>query len=296
MTKDLFLLLSDTAAGEDFSTLFPACAPSAVSTGKGWVRIAGLSPNTVNWTAFRAFCEKHGADYAFMDSEKKLNDFSAIFFDMDSTLVQSETLDEIAAYYGLGKECAAITAAAMSGEITDYAASLRARVALLKGKSAEVMDAVARNMRFNPGVEKLIAAAQRLGLKTFVTSSGFSALVEPIVRKLGMSGFCCNVLGIRDGVFTGEVSGLNVPPLNGTILDASGKAAFVAATMQAIGKTPADAICCGDGSNDVQMIRSAGLGVGFRPKAVLRPNCTVSLDHLGFDALLNLFADTRSGE
>lgn len=214
--------------------------------------------------------------------------FKAFFFDMDSTLVTTETLDEMAALCGTGKACAEITAAVMAGTIKNYAESLRARVALLKGRDASVLEAVHADSRFNPGVRELIAALNANGIPSYVLSSGFTALTSRVAQELGLTGYHSNVIGIRDGRFTGEVTG----PNGGPIVDGAGKLAFVEKTMAALGTTAKEAACSGDGSNDVLMVSAAGLGIGFRPKAVLRPHCTLALDQAGFESVLSLFTET----
>ena len=223
-------------------------------------------------------------DAAFVPSNLKLSDFRAIFFDMDSTLCSTETLDEMAELLGVGEACARITHDAMTGKIPDYAASLRARVKLLEGMSAGCIDTVWQSMQTSRGIPELLSAAKAAGLKTFIVSSGFTVLTERMKNKLGMTATCANRIEVLNGRFTGRVFG----PNDETILDAAGKAAFVERTMRAMGLTPKEAICCGDGSNDIRMISAAGLGVGFRPKAVLRPHCAVTLDFVGFEGLLNI--------
>ncbi len=223
-------------------------------------------------------------DTAVVPKGAKLTDFDAVFFDMDSTLCQTETLDEIASILGVGEECARITADAMSGKLPDYAASLRARVALLQGKPADCMEKVYAEMKPNLGVEAFLAHAHALGLKTYIVSSGFTYFTERMKTRLKMTATCANRIEVVDGKFTGRVFG----PVDDTILDASGKAAFVERTMSELGSTPERAITCGDGSNDVKMISLAGLGVGFRPKPVLAQHANVILNHLGFDALIDL--------
>lgn len=229
---------------------------------------------------------------AFVAADLKLTDFGALFFDMDSTLVNSETLDEMADIAGVGEQCAAITAGAMSGRIANYADSLRERVKLLEGHDAESIETVWRNMRLNEGAERLIKTALAAGLKAYIVSSGFTVLTERVKEKLGMTGTCANNIDVCDGRFTGRVCGPTFAPFNGTILDADGKAAFVRQTMSDLGMTPAQSICFGDGSNDVKMLRQAGIGVGFHPKDILRPECTLAVDALGLDCVLNLFSDT----
>lgn len=223
-------------------------------------------------------------DAAFVPWDLKLSQFKALFFDMDSTLCSVETLDAMAEILGVGAECARITDDAMRGKIKDYPASLRARVALLRGMPADCIDEVLARIKPNPGAPELIAAAHAAGLKTFIVSSGFTVVTECMRERLGMSATCANRIEIENGHFTGRVFG----PTDDTILDANGKAAFVARTMASLGATPQEAICCGDGSNDILMLKSAGLAVGFRPKPVLREHCDVTLDVSGFDALLNI--------
>ncbi len=278
----------------------PALTEDAV---KAFVSFFAKSPCEISQTCLRfkdaegidreeleTLAKAHKVDVACVEADIKLSDFDAVFFDMDSTLCSTETLDEIAAILGVGEECARITHDAMTGKIADYAASLKARVALLKDMPADCIDTVYAGMQPNPGVEKFIRVAQSKGLKTYIVSSGFTCLTERMRERLGMTATCANRIEIVEGKFTGSVFG----PVDDTILDASGKAAFVQKTMAELGSSPKRAICCGDGSNDIKMIDLSGFGVGFRPKPILRAYCTVALDTVGFDGLLNLFADTRT--
>ena len=261
-------------------------APEKLSQGADWIRFG--HSRKVDDQKLEALKKEYRLDIATVDAGLKLADFDAVFFDMDSTLCSTETLDEIAAILGVGEECARITHDAMTGKIADYAASLRARVALLKGMPADCIDTVYAGMKPNLGVETFLKALQAGGLKTYIVSSGFTCLTERMRERLSMTATCANRIEIVDGKFTGRVFG----PVDDTILDASGKAAFVQKTMTELASNTHRAICCGDGSNDIKMIDLAGFGVGFRPKPILRPHCSVTLDYVGFDALLNLFADT----
>ena len=261
-------------------------APEKLSQGADWIRFG--HSREVDDQKLEALKKEYRLDIATVDAGLKLADFDAVFFDMDSTLCSTETLDEIAAILGVGEECARITHDAMTGKIADYAASLRARVALLKGMPVDCIDTVYADMKPNLGVETFLKALQARGLKTYIVSSGFTCLTERMRQRLSMTATCANRIEIVDGKFTGRVFG----PVDDTILDASGKAAFVQKTMTELSSNTHRAICCGDGSNDIKMIDLAGFGVGFRPKPILRPHCSVALDYVGFDALLNLFADT----
>ncbi len=253
------------------------------------VRLRGVAP--LEGAALEALREKSraaGLDCVLVPQTLALASFQAAFFDMDSTLVANETLDEMARMLGLGEACAEITHKAMTGEIKDYASSLRARVALLKGLDAHCIDALCSEIELNPGVAQLMPRLQKAGLATYVVSSGFTVVTEVVRRRLAMTGTHSNVIGIENGRFTGGVTG----PDGGAIIDAAGKRAFVEKTMRAMELTPSAAICSGDGSNDVGMVSAAGFGVGFRPKAVLAPHCTMTLNVCGFDALLEAFCDT----
>ncbi len=228
-------------------------------------------------------------DIAVIRRGMRLADFKAAFFDMDSTLTSSETLDEMAEIAGVGDEVARITRSAMEGKIDDYAGSLRRRVALRSGCSAGSLETVWRNMRVNPGAAEFVSRLRGRGLRTYIVSSGFSALAGRRCEKLGMTGFCSNEIIIERGRYTGGMRG--PAAFGGTLLDAEGKLRFVEATMRTLGADPASAICCGDGENDVGMVAAAGLGVGFRPKPLLRPHADATVDVLGFDSLLALFED-----
>ena len=236
-----------------------------------------------------------GVDIAIVPSGIKLADFRAFFFDMDSTFVTSETLDEMACIEGLGKECAAITKAAMDGTLQDYAASLRARVKLLKGRGTDCIDVVWNNMRLFDGLEKLINYVLGKGLLVYIVSSGFTIFTQRIAAKYGLTGACSNIIEIDGNTFTGNVSGPMFAPFNGRILDAAGKAEFVTTIMTKIGATSRQSVCFGDGSNDVKMLSQAGLAIGNHPKPVLRPHCDLALDFMTYDSVLNLFSDFRDG-
>lgn len=248
----------------------------------------GVTTDAVRRIKAQASAERNRLDSLFWARNTSITQYKAFFFDMDSTLVTTETLDEMAELCGTGKACAEITAAAMAGTIKNYAESLRARVALLKGMDASVLDTVKANTRINPGARELIAALNANGIKSYVLSSGFTVCTSVIARELGMTGYHSNVIGIENGRFTGSVTG----PEGGVIVDGAGKLAFAERTVKALGGTMENAACAGDGSNDRLMVSAAGLGIGFRPKAVLKPYCTVSLMTTGFASLLALFKET----
>ncbi|MGL4575611.1 MAG: phosphoserine phosphatase SerB [Burkholderiaceae bacterium] len=211
------------------------------------------------------------------------SDYKLIAFDMDSTLINIESLDEIAAFAGKGKEVAAITEAAMRGEITNYKDSLRRRVAMIAGTPVTVMERVYQErLQLNPGAVELIAAAKKFGWKTMVVSGGFTFFTERIKTRLGLDFAHSNVLAEKDGVLTGE--------LLGEIVDGEGKRMHVAAACKHIGCTMSQAIAVGDGANDLPMMRSAGLSVAYHAKPAVRGEAKVGITQGGLDRLLEVFA------
>jgi phosphoserine phosphatase len=209
--------------------------------------------------------------------------FKLIAFDMDSTLINIESLDEIAAYAGKGAEVASITEAAMRGEITDYKESLRARVAMIAGAPVSLMQRVyEERLQLNPGAEKLVAAAHRFGWKTMIVSGGFDYFAQRIQARLRMDFAHCNRLEEDKGVLTGRVVG--------DIVDGQGKLAHVLHTCTRIGCTPAQAIAVGDGANDLPMMQAVGLSVAYHAKPAVRAQAKIAIEHGGLDRLLEVFA------
>ena len=176
----------------------------AVLTGPGVVRFTDVTPEESVRDAAKAKAAEAHCDSVFTPGELMLASFKAFFFDMDSTLVTTETLDEMAEICGTGEECARITAGTMQGTIKNYAESLRARVALLKDHDAQALETVRAHTKINPGVPELLKALHAHGVKTYVLSSGFTAMTKPLAESLGMTGYHSNVIGIENGLFTGE--------------------------------------------------------------------------------------------
>lgn len=231
-------------------------------------------------------CAQDAIDYAYVAAGAKLSDFRVLAMDMDSTLINIECIDEIADAVGVKPQVAAITEAAMRGEITDFAESLRRRVALLKGVPADALDAVyEQRLRLNPGAETLLAAARRSGLKTLLVSGGFTFFTDRLRTRLGLDAAHSNTLEILDGKLTGRVLG--------EILDAEGKAARLRDCCAAIGADPATAaIAMGDGANDLKMMSAAALSVAYHAKPAVREAATHALSVTGLDGVLNWFEDT----
>ena len=216
----------------------------------------------------------------------RLRDFKLIAFDMDSTLINIECVDEIADAAGRKAEVAAITEAAMRGEITDYKESLRQRVALLKGVTEEQVAQVYRNrLRLNPGAAELVLACKSAGLKVLLVSGGFTYFSDRLRDRLGLDFARSNLLEVEDGRLTGRI----VPQSWGDICDGAMKRETVLRTCSLIGCSPAQAIAMGDGANDLEMMSAVGLSVAYRAKPRVREQAKVAIDMGGLDRLLELF-------
>ena len=214
-----------------------------------------------------------------------LHDFKLIAFDMDSTLINIECVDEIADAAGRKAEVAAITEAAMRGEITDYKESLRQRVALLKGVTVAHMQQVYdQRLQLNPGAAELVAACQAAGLKTLLVSGGFTFFTDRIRDRLGLDFTRSNVLDVQDGVLTGRM----VDQPWGDICDGAEKRRMLLETCAQLGIEPRQAIAMGDGANDLPMMGAAGLSVAYHAKPAVRAQAMVAIDSGGLDRLLEV--------
>ncbi|HXE22234.1 MAG TPA: phosphoserine phosphatase SerB [Rhodoferax sp.] len=215
----------------------------------------------------------------------RLAEFRLIAFDMDSTLINIECVDEIADAAGRKAEVAAITEAAMRGEIADYKESLRRRVALLRGVSVASMEQVyATRLRLNPGAAELVAACKQAGLKLLLVSGGFTFFSDRIRDRLGIDFTRSNVLEVQSGVLTGKM----VDQTWGDICDGSEKRKMLLETCEKLGIAPAQAIAMGDGANDLPMMAAAGLSVAYRAKPRVREQAMVAINSGGLDRLLEL--------
>ena len=215
----------------------------------------------------------------------KLSDFKLIAFDMDSTLINIECVDEIADAVGRKAEVAAITEAAMRGEIADYKQSLRMRVALLKGVSVTSMESVYRErLRLNPGAAKLVAACQQAGMKVLLVSGGFTFFTDRVRDELAIDFTRSNVLEIENGLLTGRM--VNQPW--GDICDGAEKRKMLLQTCADLGISAEQTIAMGDGANDLPMMGAAGLSVAYRAKPQVRAQAMVAINEGGLDRLLEV--------
>jgi phosphoserine phosphatase len=215
----------------------------------------------------------------------RLSDFKLIAFDMDSTLINIECVDEIADAAGRKAEVAAITEAAMRGEITDYKDSLRRRVALLQGVPVTALEQVySQRLRLNPGAETLVQACQAAGLKTLLVSGGFTFFTDRIRDRLRLDAARSNVLEVEAGVLTGRM----VDQPWGDICDGEEKRRTLLATCAEMGISAKQAIAVGDGANDLPMMGVAGLSVAYHAKPRVREQAMVAINEGGLDRLLEV--------
>ena len=215
----------------------------------------------------------------------KLRDFGLIAFDMDSTLINIECIDEIADAVGRKAEVAAITEAAMRGEIVDFKDSLRRRVALLKGVSVASMNEVYRErLKLNPGAAELVGACKAAGMKILLVSGGFTFFTDRIRDQLGIDYTRSNVLEIENGFLTGRL----VDQPWGDICDGEEKRRMLLEICSQLGINPLQAIAVGDGANDLPMMGAAGLSIAFHAKPKVREQAMVAINEGGLDRLLEL--------
>lgn len=227
-------------------------------------------------------CEALDLDYAFLDEIRPFRQCKVLAMDMDSTLINIECIDEIADMAGRKAQVAAITEAAMRGEITDFSESLRRRVALLEGVSEQALEQVyEERLRLNAGAERLIQTAKQARLKTMLVSGGFTFFTERLKQRLDLDEAHANLLETANGVLTGKVLG--------HIVDAQGKADRLRALATACNAQPHQIIALGDGANDLKMLALAHYSVAYRAKPVVRAQANFALNVSGLDAVLNWF-------
>ncbi|HEX7321364.1 MAG TPA: phosphoserine phosphatase SerB [Mycobacterium sp.] len=225
-----------------------------------------------------------GVDIAVEDAGLGRRAKRLIVFDVDSTLVQGEVIEMLAARAGAQEKVAAITEAAMRGEL-DFAASLHQRVATLAGLPASVVDEVAGELELTPGARTTMRTLQRLGFRCGVVSGGFRQVIAPLADELKLNFVAANELEIVDGKLTGRVIG--------PVIDRAGKAQALRDFAEQAGVAMEQTVAVGDGANDIDMLAAAGLGVAFNAKPVLREVADASLSYPYLDTVLFLLGVTR---
>jgi len=282
ITMNLILqgLDGDSARLERIAAL---AAPTSVTRlGPNAVRCEQIAYSPALRPTIEVAAQAAQLDATYMMGQRELSEFKLVAMDMDSTLITIECIDEIADMQGLKPQVAAITEAAMRGEL-DFAASLTRRVALLEGLDASALDRVYdERLKLSPGAEAMLQAVQQAGLKTLLVSGGFTYFTNRLKQRLNLDYTHANELEIIDGKLTGKVLG--------AIVDAEAKQQTVERVCAELGISPSDAIVMGDGANDLKMMSIAGMSVAFRAKPVVREQATVALNFVGLDGILPLLA------
>ncbi len=266
----------ETRALKDLATL--TSSEGVGRLGNNAFRLISAQPHP----DLESYCETHQLDFAFVPEDRHLKDFRLFVTDMDSTLISIECIDEIADMQGLKTEVAAITEAAMRGEL-DFRESLSRRVALLEGLPEEALARVFQErLRLNPGAETLMAGLKQAGIVTVLVSGGFTYFTERLQKQLGFDYAVANQLEIRSGKLTGKVKG--------GVIDGEAKRHTLQLVRKHHGFTPESVIAAGDGANDLPMLSEAGIGIAYHAKPVVRKQATHAISHAGLDGILRLFA------
>lgn len=241
--------------------------------------VRGVVDQSAIRAQFLEISSELGVDIAVQEDTPFRRNRRLVAFDMDSTLIEAEVIDELAIEAGVGEQVIAITESAMRGEI-DFNESFERRVALLKGLDESVLQKVAQRLPITEGAERLVSTLKKLGYTTAILSGGFQYFGRFLQDKLGIDHVHANELEIIDGKVTGRVTG--------TIVNGDRKAFLLEEIAKSEGISLQQTIAIGDGANDLPMLSKAGLGIAFRAKPLVRENAEQAISTLGLDGVLYL--------
>ena len=248
------------------------------------MEVSGADPDLLQ-ADLAAVAFEQGVDIAVQENGIQRHAQRLVVMDVDSTLIQGELIDEVAKVAGCGTEVAAITEAAMAGEL-DFEDALRARVALLKGLDATVLDRIAAEVPFTPGARTLVTTLKRLGFTVVAFSGGFSTMTAIVGERLGLHATHANELEVADGVLTGR--------LVGRVVDRARKGELLVELATQAGIPLEQTVAVGDGANDLDMLGRAGLGIAFNAKTVLREVADAAISVPYLDVVLFLLGVGRN--
>ena len=284
---DIILQGTDLEIG-DFKQALKALVPEVTLLRRQdpSLRLCGVADDA-DLSTLKAIAQAHRVDCIAVPAGLSVKRFKLFCTDMDNTLIENECIDDMAYAAGRLDELHAAEAQAAL-EKRSFQETLRARLKTLAGAPAAAVEHAVQAERFSYGAEPLVKFFKRSGLGTYIISCGFTQIAEAAAKKLGMTGVVCNELLLNaDGSLTGRIEG----PAGGRLLDADGKRRAVEILAQLHGAKLSEVICIGDGANDVEMIRAAGLGVAYHPKAALANLARVEIQHGGMDVLAHLFIE-----